>query len=395
MAVKSRNTSDLVLLGTEYLQGSAPTPVYTSTNRHQDNMFGGAEGHYGYPDFPPDKAVGGDFILNSWRFNSPVLPVGEVWRQGGPLAQYYTGALSPKGGTIGKVGGNLATISSSMGSDAYNRMKPTKPDFSAANAIYELRELPSQFRQRFLKDGLYAIPNYWLALQFGWKPLLADIRNFVLTQMSAQKRIKQLLRDNGRPVRRRVTLFDNTISESIFASTAYQVMTPGFVTQYYPKPGLSVLRTRDYDKGWASARFRYWLPDGPRDINWRRAMLFRIMGGLPSPSVVWNALPWTWLVDWFVDVGTMLENMDAGVANRLAADYFYVMRSRGGIQTNECTQWLFRKTGEVFSVNGTSVTEWSHKTRSPGDPFGWNTAENNLSGMQLSIIGALGLSRLR
>jgi hypothetical protein len=91
----------------------------------------------------------------------------------------------------------------------------------------------------------------------------------------------------------------------------------------------------------------------------------------------------------------MLENMEAGVADRLAADYFYVMRSRGGVQTQEVTQYFQRQSGEVISVSGSSQTEWSHKARSIGDPFGWNTPSNNLSGMQLSILGALGMSRLR
>lgn len=393
MAMKGRNVRNLIFAGEETLSG-VPSPRNVCTYIRNETMYAGAEGHYGFPDFPPYPAVGGDFILNSYKYDSPLLQVGKIYR-GGPLNQFYEGSVTPNLGWLGSVGGNLATISSTMGSQAYNRMKPTQPNFQALNAAYELREVPDMLRQRFLKDGLRAIPNYWLALQFGWKPLLNDIRNFVLTQINAQDRLRQLLRDNDRPVRRKCILFDNTISESRTAQYAYQVMSPGFVTQYYPQPGTTELHTRDYDKGWASARFKYHLPDGPRDVVWTAKMKARIFGLYPSPSVVYNAMPWTWLLDWFVNIGDMLENMEAGVADRLAADYFYVMRARGGRQENTCTSTFVRESGELVSVSGTSVAEWSHKVRSVGDPFGWNTPENNLSGMQLSILGALGLSRLR
>lgn len=390
----SQNRTTPTFVGTEYLSGFAPSNKYVNTYFERSTLSDGYTGHYGYPNFPPDRNVGGGFILNTFKQICSPIHVGKVWR-GGALAQYYEGSVVPNLGTLGSVNGNLATIDSTMGSSAYNRMKPTQPNFQALNAIYELREVPGMLRQRFLKDGLYSIPNYWLALQFGWKPLLADIRNFVLTQINAQDRLKQLLRDNGRPVRRKVILFDKTVSESRASGSQIVVTQPGLVTQYYPKPGVYSLHTRDYDRGWASARFRYWLPDGPRDVLWRAKMMAKIFGLYPSPSVVYNALPWTWLLDWFVNIGDMLENMEAGVADRLAADYFYVMRSRGGVQTQEVTQYFQRQSGEVISVSGSSQTEWSHKARSIGDPFGWNTPSNNLSGMQLSILGALGMSRLR
>jgi hypothetical protein len=390
---KSRNQTINIFAGVEHLDGSPASSKTNTQSIYRETMLGG-EGHYGYPNFPAGRAVGGDFILNQYKFETPLLNVGKIWR-GGPLNQYYVGGVSPNIGWLGSVGGNLATVTSTMGSDAYNRMKPTQPSFQGLNAIYELRELPEMLRQRFLSSGLHAIPNYWLALQFGWRPLLNDIRNFVLTQIGAQKRLNQLLRDNGRPVRRSCTLFDNVISESRSTTIAYQVMSPGFVTQYYPRPGISDLHTKDYDRAWASARFVYHLPDGPRDVNWTTAMKARIFGLYPSPSVVYNALPWTWLGDWFVNVSSMLQNMEAGVADRLAADYFYVMHERGGIQTNTCTSYFLRQSGEEISVSGTSIGNWAHKVRSVGDPFGWNTPENNLSGMQLSILGALGMSRLR
>ena len=80
-----------------------------------------------------------------------------------------------------------------------------------------------------------------------------------------------------------------------------------------------------------------------------------------------------------------------------SAEYFYVMATR--------TNRSFRKATGTFFDAGTGVSQGQrvaigvasriHKKRVPGDPFGFNTPELSLTSMQLSILGALGMSRLR
>jgi len=121
----------------------------------------------------------------------------------------------------------------------------------------------------------------------------------------------------------------------------------------------------------------------------------RLFGLFPSPAAVWNALPWTWLADWFASTGDILANMDVGVANRLAADYFYVMREKAYVQTADCSCTMFSYPNkEPVAVNVTGTRVSAFKSRLAGDPFGFHTSNNNLTGMQLSILGALGKSRL-
>lgn len=248
---------------------------------------------------------------------------------------------------------------------------------------------------RFLKTGLYRIANFHLAVQFGWLPLLRDVRKYVETQIDGQKILKQLLRDNGRPVRRRVPLFANTAVVSKESASSYAAVLPLLETGFYTRPPTYDRIVESFDLGWASARFRYWLPDGPRDVNWTRSMMAKIFGLYPSPSAVWNALPWTWLIDWHSGVGDILENMETGVANRLAADYFYVMRHTATKFTHNVNAYYRRRTGEEVTASAQSTCTWSQKSRGQGDPFGWGTPSNTLTGMQLSILGALGMSRIR
>jgi hypothetical protein len=125
-------------------------------------------------------------------------------------------------------------------------------------------------------------------------------------------------------------------------------------------------------------------------------MLARIFGLRPSPIVVYNAIPWTWLADWFVNAGDVVSNLSMGVADRLAADRFYIMQERGAWSKLESTCSFMRAdTNDVNTVSGTASEVWAHKVRVKGDPFGLNTQPNQLTGMQLAILGALGLSRLR
>jgi hypothetical protein len=273
-------------------------------------------------------------------------------------------------------------------------MKPTKPVFSALNSLYELRELPEMLRQRFLDMGLKSIPNYWIALQFGWGPLLRDIIAMCDLQRKAQKQLAQLLRDNGKPVRRRVNLAASE-DTMVFENVANNAMSPSFVDRFYRARPYHRTTRRTVKLTWASAQFRYHLPDGPRDIAWRAKMLRALYGLNPSPSVVYKMIPWSWLVDWFSNLGAMISNLEAGVADRLAADYFYLMEE---LQLREdiLSKAVFAGMDfQSITCQSTSSSVSTCKRRMKGDPFGWATPEATLSGMQLSILGALGLSRIR
>jgi hypothetical protein len=355
-------------------------------------LLDGKGGHYGYPRFG-SVDVGGNFGLRYVTASIKPTSVGTIRGTGGFSDWSYHGDV------IGVPGYMLDPVpfvdGADWGATAYARMKPDRPNFQALNAIYELRELPGMFQQRFLSNGLNAIGDYYLALKFGWEPLLRDIRNFVLTQMNAQKTLQQLLRDEGRPVRRKIILADTSRELGRLDGSGYQNL-PTFVTQFYNGVGTSRYVDSQKDKIWAAAQFKYWLPPGPRDVNWTRAMKARIFGLYPSPAVVWNALPWTWLIDWFANVGDVLSNMQTTLADRCAADYFYVMHHAEYHRVFTTTQSYFQdKTFAPITVTCNAELTSGSKSRSHGDPFGFATPEANLSGVQLSILGALGLSRLR
>lgn len=366
--------------------------------QRSSHMVSGWQGHYGYPNFPPDRNVGGDLILYGTEFTNGIMPVGKIMTNGpGAYSDwFYEGSIVGKVTPLGTPLESGINDAAPFGAEVYSKMKPTSPEMGLFNAVYELKDLPGMLRQRMVKGNLKNMSNYWLALQFGWKPLLRDIRNLVLTQRKAQDRLNQLLRDEGKSVRRKKILHETETLIDETSGTAYGSFDPGdFVTYFYADDPTHVTKTYTREKVWASARFRYWLPPGPRDVDWTRRMLAGIYGSYPSPKQVWDCVPWSWLVDWFTNVGYVIDNLDSGVADRLAAEYAYVMKKVETVRESELTWsgWLFPNKTK-FTARTTSTATAFSKFRSPIDPFGGAFSEESLSPMQWSILGALGLSRL-
>jgi hypothetical protein len=357
-------------------------------------MLDGKEGHYGYPDLHGVPDVGGEFRLSKSTYEAPLVHLPEtICGQGAYHTHHYTGSVC--GEWIGGSQPSVIPDASDYGASAYSKMKPTQPIFSGLNSIYELRELPGMLKQKLSDSGLKNIANYWLALRFGWKPLLSDIRKTVNFQVTAQKRLRQLLRDNGKAVRRKVDLASTT-SDPVITTGNFGSIQPGFVTQFYRRSGMPFRKVTTVVKEhiWAAARYRYWLPEGPRDIEWKAKMYGGLYGLNPTPSVIYNAIPWSWLTDWFTNLGDVIDNLDAGVADKLAADYFYVMRQKDTIVTIDDYMSFQGLSGVWYPTSVTATRTGTTKTRLKGDPFGFGTNPNELSAVQWSILGALGISKL-
>lgn len=341
-----------------------------------------------------------------------------LYRGGHTVAHLSSPVLLPNWGTSS---GDLKFQQDlgARGAEAWNRLRPDLPDFSILSSMYELKDLPGMFKQavRVVRDRTRAASKrssmshtgeYYLSIQFGWIPLYRDIRNFVKAHRAIQKRISQLIRDEGKSVRRSVRLKDEPYAESVTTrrdqKTPYNVdMSPLQVTQTYSGGKASTVTRHTYEtRTWAVGSFRYVLPPGPRNVDWNRKMYRRIMGGRLAPSQIYAVIPWSWLVDYFTDLGRFIDAISPGVADRLIADYAYLMRTVSA--KTETTGTLYAKVGrtkvgnsyvyETRSFSASTVTTRVLKARVVASPFGWGIKQSSLNTRQLAILGALGLSRL-
>jgi len=286
----------------------------------------------------------------------------------------------------------------SFGAEAWNRARPAQPRLSVLNSLLELREWPSTTKPKILKyRNTKAWADYHLAIQFGWLPLLSDVQNFVQNFIERNKQADQLIRDEDRPVRRRFELGSKSHPNSnpSVRGQSYGAVQSGMVTDAFAGVPTYEDSCEWGNKLWFSGRFRYHLPGELRDLDWRRALIMKIVFGTPSPSVVYNAIPWTWLIDYFSNVGDIISNMDNGLASTLTADYAFVMQTKYIRYTRKAYGYVKRHGGgnQDFQCSTQIVKET--KERTIVNPFGPSFNDfGSLSDQQVGILGALGLSNL-
>jgi hypothetical protein len=281
----------------------------------------------------------------------------------------------------------------------YNDAAPDKPLMGLANALYELKDVPGMLQDRFLDKGFNGMSNLSLAYQFGWKPLLQDVRNLYETQCRLKKALEQLEKDNGKPVRRRI---ENKINKSTSLVSesfgGYPNLYPGFVTQCYgpTEHTRNKIEYVEENVEWYSAQYRYWLPDkGTMPTwQWRAWMIGRLYGLKVTPAVVYNAIPWSWLLDWFTTTGDAVANLDHGVADRLINDYAFVMGTQRNYHQYTNAGAFNTGTNGKYTVV-TAVSKFGHvyKRRLHASPFGFNIKDDDLNAGQIAILGNLANSK--
>lgn len=287
------------------------------------------------------------------------------------------------------------------GVKAWNRYKPTSRKGALAQAIVELRDfhgmieaanLAKIFRDRH-KGFLHHAGNQYLNYQFGWVPFLSDVRDLIKNAHNLQKNIDQLARDNGKWIRRRGTIH-RTISSSNTITSGSFYSQPSMVSYCYGGPETHMITHSEQVRYWFSAKFRYYIepPSAGRLGQFMEAEhINRILYGTDiSPSLLWELIPYSWLVDWFSSAGAAYANLFEDPADNLVAEYAYVMHSH----TVSDLHQVFGKTanGQSYIAEQEYLTEV--KARTAASPYGFYAIQPDLTSKQISIMTALGLTRM-
>jgi len=241
----------------------------------------------------------------------------------------------------------------------------------------------------------------YLNVVFGWKPFVSDLRKIYYLTQSIDKEIGQLIRNNAKLIRRRANVSDVDSTSQTVTNYAFP-----FANVYGAPPGWPVgysvykVTTRTQSKQWWSGAYQYYLPqDVSLGSAWDRRARLALFGGLPTPALLWEVLPWSWLTDWFFNVGDVLSNMSANAVTGLTTRWSFIMEHQRTTTTQSCeTWWLGRFTSNQQWAGGShtfsSTTKVETKARrGGGNPFGLGVTLGSLSGYQLGILAALGLSR--
>lgn len=291
------------------------------------------------------------------------------------------------------------------GTTAISVVEPTNPLSGLAVALAELKRegLPSLPGSRTWKSRTLSAKNAgkeYLNKEFGWDPLIGDIRSFVRTTQNLERLIEEYEQNSGKKIYRKLQP-PPEVTVTKQEGTSYTPMYPRMDSHMITKPRYSFIRTVT-TKRWFEGCFAYYLPpfiEGGSNLERNRRLAYKLYGIGVTPEIVWELTPWSWAIDWFSNAGSFFHNLGAFANSGLVMPYGYVMEEN--VHRMELTMTGIRtKNSEYLGGSSTSPQNMSCHTalvtttrrRRKATPFGFGFDLGTLTDFQLSIIAALGLS---
>lgn len=165
--------------------------------------------------------------------------------------------------------------------------------------LAELREITStfsflpqkHFKVQSWREVLTYANNQHLMYAFGWKPFLKDIYNFIESYKTFEARLRKFVNSSMR------VLVRHGRRDPEMYSTSWTMGTYPWTTRFT----LDATITR-------ASTFQFWylLPEYSH-----REFLFRAwadsFGLNPTIANIWAVVPWSFVLDWGVDIGAFLE----------------------------------------------------------------------------------------
>lgn len=289
------------------------------------------------------------------------------------------------------------------GSAAINRTAPTNSATSLSVALAELKRegLPGLFGHQSLRDralGPRQAGKEYLNVEFGWKPLVADIVSTMDAVSRSKQIIFQYLRDSGRVVRRKCT-FPDIVTSSTTSQYALLENFPNlsdWTLQFYGRDYSGTLTTtrKSVTRTWFSGAYSYFvnIHDGLLgDLEKYEGYLNHLLGINLNPETLWALAPWSWLVDWNGSVGTVIANNSLLHTDGLVIRYGYLMQETTVTDTYTL---VGPRRGDGTALGPiVSTYQTTSKRRIKANPYGFGSNPASYTDRQWTILGALGLTK--
>jgi len=343
-------------------------------------------GHKGWRSGLGSGDVGGPFRLFKETVNvqAPTMGVGPFY---GPLVfEGQAGGWSDldTSSDFGALQYMSNASLESKGTHAVAQSLPTNPTADLSTFVGELREgAPravglSTFRNKV--DVARSAGDEYLNVEFGWKPMVSDLRKFAHAVKHGNKVIKQYRRDSDKKIKRRYlypTEKRLTIGHGAFAHSASGAFATGSIS-------IAVSHSM-----WFEGCFRYHVPVPDTTMGKLaeyESYANKLLGVRLTPETVWNLSPWSWAADWFGTTGDVLHNISSLGRDGLVMQYGYMMstQEREEIKSADAAG---------FSARSVVTKNTVLKQRIPATPYGFGFDLTQLTTKQVAILAALGISR--
>jgi len=319
--------------------------------------------------------------------------------------------------------------------EAYRKARPGNPVASVGQFLIELRDLPQvplkglprgfgSLMRRLQGRSVADLPavllgqleafrhlgGEYLNVVFGWKPFVNDLRKMYNLWQTIDKQIAKLIRENGKAIRRRCQVKDQKdVTQNRRSYPWAYADCFGAPPNWMDGYSVRTTTTRTIERVWFSGHYRYFITD-PGSSQWTARARLALFGAFPTPDLLYSVLPWTWLLDWFANVGDIVSNLSPNAIDTLYCNRSFIMRHTVQEVTEQCDTWhsaastwdshdtsrygYLGAQWSGFSGSFVSVDKTETKVRAVGgNPYGLNTQSTDLSPSQWSILAALGLSR--
>lgn len=326
-------------------------------------------------------------------------------------------------------------VISAWGAVGWSATYPLHPVYQLGVSLIELKDLPGmvhqtkEFFQQMrklpftkvprtvgeffadLKKGAVESSGHYLNLQFGWVQFVQDLRFLLQRNAKIRKKMAWLRKQNGKPTKVSMKLDNGSDSTDIPRSTIpVSTVWPQNVATYIWDPYTTTsisnpVRLDTKYNIWFEAKWRFWIPElspwAALNMRDHTRLEAELMGLSLDPAIIYKVIPWTWLVDWFSNVGSVLTNITRGAHHQVVAEYAYVM-------CEESYDYITRGNVTIHNGVGSSSGGWKSpsihlepvttvryefKQRVAANPYGFGITYASLSAYQWSILAALGLSR--
>jgi len=310
-----------------------------------------------------------------------------------------------------------------LGTSYIRRFRPGNPVASLGEFIIELRNLPRipallNGRAKKFRD----LGSDYLNVEFGWKPFVSDLIQLYRTQMTISDRLNRLIRNNGIQIKRR-SKHEETISDLSYHTVlnrpwgdlsdpsigghsiweGYRLHGPvpfGYYDSFVSGGALISKNITEKVNTWFVGTFFYYVPDIGSD-RWTRHAKDVLFGLNPTPEQIYRTYPWTWLIDWFANVGDIVSNLaNNAVDNEVFTDCFVMKQTNVRDVISATSTWgEYVRTDNNFPAlnfhlpSGSASLSSSfikvEKLRRQASPFGFGLKSGDFTFRQISIIAAL------
>lgn len=191
---------------------------------------------------------------------------------------------------------------------------PGRRRYSLVYSVAELRDLPRTLRDSmaFFQDifghvrDLKSLGDLYLMYRFSYESTVKDVMRLLEMPAKISADVNRLLSRSGKSTTFRSR---RVVNEKL-------ATLPGFTTEVFDifdESGASHSSNEGFHS-WevrVAINLRLQLPYVDIPGAEKILLVLQELGALPSPSDIYNLIPWTWLIDWFTGVSDYLEAVEA------------------------------------------------------------------------------------